>query len=40
MAEKKYFTGSNGWLWFWILFCWPIALYYWIKNKKTIKEIK
>ncbi len=38
--EKRYFTGSGFWFAFWVLAFWPIAIWYWYDELKTIKEIE
>ena len=38
--EKKVFTGSKGWLWFWIIFFWPVAVFYYADNRVYLSEAK
>jgi hypothetical protein len=34
------FTGSTGWLIFWILVFWPIALYYYFSHRELVSTKK
>lgn len=35
------FVGSKGWLWFWIIICFPIAIaYYFIKKAPVETKIQ
>ena len=38
--ERKKFIGSNGWLWFWIIMCFPVAVIYWAVNREYPSKIK
>lgn len=38
--EIKEFIGSKGWIWFWIIIFWPIAVFYWIGNREYPSKIK
>ncbi len=34
----KKFNGSYGWLWFWIIGGWPIAIVYWAVRQEEVKK--
>jgi hypothetical protein len=36
MVVEK-FVGSKGWLWFWIIMCFPIAIAYYFMNKEPVR---
>jgi len=36
MVVQK-FNGSKGWLWFWILCCFPIAIAYYFMKKEPVR---
>lgn len=37
IVEK--FTGSRGWMVFWVLVFWPMAIYYYVTRKSAV-EVK
>lgn len=36
-ALETKFVGKKGWLIFWLIFFFPIAIYYFIVNRKTVR---
>ena len=36
--KMRKFNGSYGWLWFWIIGGWPIAIVYWAVRQEEVKK--